>query len=149
MLSSKETSVLRVLLKLSSYFGKRYSFAAQKTIVRLCEEWYGEKMCRRTLNRVLASLEVKGFFGRTRRHLKKPSGELLLRSTLYKLCSKAFGWLWSLKGFFNEVAGGFAVTKVAQHFSLRKEDHPHPVDNWVRDDNLLPKGAPSAVFRRA
>lgn len=129
MLTKKETSVLHVLLKLGSFFGKRYVFPTQKTIVRLSANWSLAKMSRRTLNRVLASLEEKGFIERVRRHSKKSTGELWLRSTLYKLRLKAFEWCWRMKGFLNEIWGIIAVPRMAHNLS-EKEDHLNPVENW-------------------
>jgi DNA-binding HxlR family transcriptional regulator len=146
MLSLKETSVLHVLLKLSSYFGKRYGFPSQKTIVRLCDEWFGVEMSRRTLNRVLASLEAKGFFERVRRISKKPDGSLWLRSTLYKLKSAAFSWIWGLKTFLKSTKSLFAVTKMAHNPSQGGRSSTPCGQLGILIARIVPEGGPAGIF---
>jgi len=141
VLTELELAVWHVLLRYMSYYGKRYGFPSQATIVRKCEKWYGVQMCRRTLNRVLASLEAKGFFVRTCRHSKKSTGELWLRSTLYTLCSKSFSFLDKMqrvaKGFLNLLA----VPKMAQYSSSSEGRSLSPVDNRVESGRAWEEGA--------
>lgn len=140
MLTELESSVWRVLLRFASYYGKKYAFPKQETIVRKCEKWFGVQMSRRTVNRVLASLEAKGFFVRVRRHSKKSTGELWLRSTLYKLSSRTFAELGRLGKLVSGFFESFAVPKMAQYFSFQKGRSLSPVDNLGINESSGSKG---------
>jgi hypothetical protein len=124
---------LRVLFKLAAWVGKAYVFPTQRKLVKLSGKWCGVEMSRRTLNRVLRSLEDAQYLERVRRHRKTSTGALELHSTLYKLKGRAFNLVYSGKVWGEKIFRVFRVPKMAQYPSTT-ERHLHFARSVV--DNL-------------
>lgn len=115
MVESKDSSVMRVLFKLSAWVGKAYVFPTQSKLVKLCDKWCSAKMSRRTLNRVLSRLESGQFIERVRRHRRGADNQLIFHSTLYKLQARAFNWAYGVGAWSSKIFGVFRVPKLAQY----------------------------------
>lgn len=112
---SQQEAILHTLGAISKCHNKPYCWASQQTQLDLLLKYHHWNISRRTLNRRLRELEDQGYFERVRRHIKGNDGQLMLRSTLYKLKAKFFEWAYRAgqwaKRFFNV----FAVPKWAQY----------------------------------
>lgn len=128
MIESKEQSVMRVIFKLCAWVGKGYVFPSQARIVKLCGKWCGVKMSRRTLNRVLSTLEGEHYLERTRRHRRGPDNQLIFHSTLYKLRARAWNWAYGVGAWSSHLFGVFRVPKLAQYQSSTPTGYLLPVD---------------------
>ncbi len=84
-LSRKAAPILRVLHRLNEYHCKRYSFAAQETILKHLKELCFHTICRRQLNYDLKALELHGLIRRIRRHHREAKRGMVFRSSLYKI----------------------------------------------------------------
>lgn len=145
MLSQKEESVTRVLFKLCGWVGKGYCFPSQRKIVKLSAKWHSVPMSRRTLNRVLGRLESDGYLARVRRHHKGEDGQLVMRSTLYKLGGRAFNHVYNLGAWAGRVFSVFRVPKMAQYKVSTSARYLHPVEKGGEDALLLSKGPARAA----
>ena len=141
MLSQKESAVMRVLLKLCAWVGKAYVFPSQMTIVSKSAKWCGVRMSRRTLNRVLGSLESSSYFQRTRRHQRSSSGNLVFHSTLYKLQSRAFNEVAASGAWAAKFFRVFRVPKMAQYRQSATAGYLSPVDKRVESGRAWEEGA--------
>lgn len=141
MLRQKESSVMHVLFKLCAWVGKAYVFPSQRRIVKLSLKWCGVGMSRRTLNRVMSSLETGHFLERVKRHQKGPSGEMIFHSTLYKLKGRAFNLLADQRSWSEKFFRVFRVPKMAQYKALRTAGNLSPVYNRYKSAGLQSDGA--------
>lgn len=141
MLKQKESSVMHVLFKLCAWVGKAYVFPSQRRIVKLSSKWFGVGMSRRTLNRVMSSLETGHFLERVKRHQKGPGGKMIFHSTLYKLKGRAFNLVADQRSWSEKFFGVFRVPKMAQYQALRTAGNLSPVDNWTKSGRAWEEGA--------
>lgn len=89
-LAKKAQAVVEYLKKLCEFHKKKYCFPSQDTIMKYCQEWEGEKISKRTLNRILVQLEEEGWISRACRHKQNADGTWIFRSSLYLLTEKVF-----------------------------------------------------------
>lgn len=108
-------SVLDTLAGIAERHGKPYCYPSQLSIMRLLKDYHGLKLSRRTLNRWLFNLELAGYFKRVRRHRRGNNGEIIFKSTLYKLTGKLFNAMGRLAGRLKKFFGVFRVPKMAQY----------------------------------
>jgi DNA-binding PadR family transcriptional regulator len=93
--------VLIILADLMNYYGKKYCYPSQQTIVDRLKKYHGYNIERRQLNYILCFLEESGQINRRRRHERGGDGSLILRSTLYFIKKKG----WKLINRFRRIIG--------------------------------------------
>ena len=116
-MKSQHDAILMTLAGVAKCHNKPYCFVSQNRQLELLKKYHSWNISRRTLNRRLKELEAEGYFIRIRRHIKASNGELILRSTLYKLQAKFFAWAYKLGQWVKRFFGVFAVPKWAQYIS--------------------------------
>lgn len=120
MVKSQSEAILMTLIGVAKCHKKQYCFVSQARQLELLKRFHSWNISRRTLNRRLRELENEGYFVRIRRHIKAPNGELILRSTLYKLLPKLRNWAYKLGLWVAKVFRVFAVPKWAQYYSSKE-----------------------------
>ncbi len=119
-MTTKYDAVYFVITGTCKTYKKGYCFPSQEHIVHLARKFHKVIMSRRTLNRILKRMEQEGIFKRIRRHSKNSAGQLILRSTLYKLLGKVRDMAIRKLHWACGMLGITAVPKVAQHNSIRE-----------------------------
>jgi hypothetical protein len=110
--------LLQLLAGLCGHFGKPYTFPSQQTILEILQRRYRLAISRRTLNRRLRHLEIAGMITRTRRHKHdRPSGRLILRSTLYFVTSFGRRMVKKTVDNLSKFLRNIAVPHLAQQLS--------------------------------
>jgi hypothetical protein len=92
-----------------------YSWASQKKIQQLVEDYHKMRMSNRTLNRDLRWLEDNGYISRLRRIHLDPTGRFVFSSTLYKFTGKLFNWLYGIGNRVKRLFSFFRLPKWADH----------------------------------
>jgi len=88
-LTRADLRVLDVLWQLAAHHARTWCYPNQATLLRLLRRFHARHMSRRTLNRHLHALERDGYIHRIRRHHRSPTGQLVLRSTVYTFLRRA------------------------------------------------------------
>lgn len=107
--------LLHLLGGLAAYHRATYCWPAYDTVQRLYGQLYGRSISARTLCRHFRRLEAEGLITRQRRHYRDKAGQLILRSTLYRLTTYAARLIRSTINRVRQVLDYFAVTKMAKH----------------------------------
>jgi hypothetical protein len=110
--------ILQLLAGLCGHFRKPYTFPSQQFILETLKRRYRLHISRRTLNRRLAHLEAAGMITRQRRHKRdRPTGRLILRSTLYFVTSFGRRMLKRTVDNLSNFLRNIAVPHLAQKLS--------------------------------
>jgi GH43 family beta-xylosidase len=120
-MTARKDAILFALAGVCRKHNKGYCYPTQKHIMYLVKKWNKIEMCRSTVNRLLRELEDEGWFVRIRRHRKGPCGKILFASTLYKLKSKLYKYLGSLKDWLGGFFSVFRVRNFGQYKHLQSE----------------------------
>jgi len=146
--------VLELLWQLAAHHGRVWCYPNQATILTLLRRFHARRMSRRTLNRHLHALVAGGYIERIRRHIKLPSGELALRSTVYTLLPRARRAIArAARACQQLVKGGvkwltyLAVPQVAQHGSTSTNPSSPPGGERPPGRTLPPPAGASAFGR--
>lgn len=77
--------ILACLAHVAAKYGRLWCYPNQATLRALLATHYALQVSARTLNRHLAALQAQGYLDRIRRHTRDRSGQLMLKSTVYRL----------------------------------------------------------------
>jgi len=83
-------AILAFLMQTADYHRKAYCYPSHETILKRLREWFHLSISDRTLCRHLAAFERDLYITRQRRHRRGRDGNLILRSTIYKIGLRAF-----------------------------------------------------------
>ena len=139
-LSKKAAPILRVLHRLNDHHKKKYSFPAQKTLLKHMSELCSHTICRRQLNYDLKDMVEGGLIIRQRRHERIPKRGMVFRSSMYKITVKGYRLL---VGFGTITWGYFKgiQNSIMQGMSKKKEPcaiNPWAHDSYRKNNNLTP-----------
>ena len=129
-LSKKAVPILRVLHRLNEHYGKRYSFAAQKTILKHLKELCFHTICRRQLNYDLRAIENSGLIRRIRRHRRTLSRGMEFRSSIYEITRPGYRLM---VGFKMITWGWFKGLMNTDHQKVAKKEKPCAINPWTHD----------------
>lgn len=77
--------ILACLAHIAAKYGRLWCYPNQATLRAILAKHYALDVSPRTLNRHLAALQAQGYLDRIRRHTADSKGQLILKSTVYKL----------------------------------------------------------------
>ncbi len=117
------------------YYGKRYIYPTQKTMLKWLKDSCGITISIRTLNRDLRKLEDQGRLPRTRRITREPGEGIKFRSTMYFMTKKM------LKGLVRAGMTTWLVVKKALAFPKypQKEDTAPKLIAPPIEDRITPE----------
>jgi hypothetical protein len=117
--------LLHLLAGLAGHHRKTYCYPSYQTIAKLYRQMYHRPISFRTIARHCGRLEAEGLITRQRRHYRDRSGQLILRSTLYRITTYAARVIASGVRRVRQVLDYFAVPRMAQHLDPLSS-HPPP-----------------------
>ena len=129
-LSKKAIFPLKVLLRLNKFYGKKYCFPSQNTILKHLKEMCSHGICRRQLNYDLKNMVFHGLIRRIRRHRRTKTRGMEFRSTLYEISRLGYNLLFRC----GDVTWGFVKGLMnTENQKVAKKEKPCAINPWTHD----------------